>query len=558
MPAPQRQAPETAQPAPSHVASEQVCEVSQNEPPSPNEAHSPERQSPLARQRLQMSPAPPEPLPLPSVPPAELLELALLVPVVPLPPVELAVAVAVEVDVELEVELLPDVAVEVVEAVVVVVVEEELPVVPSVPEAPVEAEALELLEPVPELLEVAVTLLRPELLLLATEVPRMVCPLPVEPPSSAVSGCTSSSQPTSGRARSRAGRRRDRDMDRIVVEPAGRGEARGRWLASAPHPSGSPPMQTMKAIRVHAFGGRDHLKLEELPAPTPGEGELLIRVRAAGVNPVDGKIVRGLLQGRLPHVLPFVPGWDFAGEVLARGHAARRFEVGDRVFGYLRRPTVQHGAWAEQVVMPESYAVRMAPRLSFAHAAAMPLAALTSLQTLRMLGLSRGQRVGILGASGGTGSFGLQIARNLGLEPVAIASPANHAYCLSLGAAAAVDYAQLEGGRLSGLAAGSLDGLYDCVSGTTLAASLHAVKEGGRVASILDRQVPPGLAFPQERWRYHFVEPDSRDLALLSDWAEAGRLTAHLHEEIPLAEAGRALAQLETGHTRGKVVLTLP
>lgn len=313
----------------------------------------------------------------------------------------------------------------------------------------------------------------------------------------------------------------------------------------------------MKAIRVHAFGGNEVLSLDELPIPEPGEGELLVRIHAAGVNPVDWKIVRGYLsQGGLPHVLPFVPGWDFAAEVVGRGFAARRFEVGARVFGYLRRPTVQHGTCSEYQLVPEAYAAAMPRTLSFTEAAGVPLAGLTALQSLRAARVGPGQRVLVLGASGGTGAFAVQLARNLGATVTAVASAKNHAFCRALGASDAYDYAGAATGSL-GLPAVTCDAIFDAIGGATLDAARSALKPGGHVVSITTRAPPSAYAGLGDRYHYVFVEPNSSQLAELAAWADAGQLVAHVAATFPLERTAEAFAASETGHTRGKIVITL-
>jgi NADPH:quinone reductase-like Zn-dependent oxidoreductase len=311
----------------------------------------------------------------------------------------------------------------------------------------------------------------------------------------------------------------------------------------------------MKAIRVHAFGGNEALVYEDAPDPTPGEGEYLVRVRAAGVNPVDWKIVRGYLSKALPHALPFVPGWDFAGEVTARGHAARRFEVGQRVYGYLRRPTVEHGTYAEQQAVPESYLAAMPERASFAEAASIPLVALTSLQSLRAAGLVAGQRALILGASGGTGSAAVQLARILGAEVAGVASAKNHGFVTALGAHAVYDYAGASPSGIPGVPAASFDVIYDCIGGDTLRAARPALRDGGHAVSITTRTAP-GWEDIGSRFHYVFVEPHSAQLAELARWYDEGRLTTHVEATFPLAQAAEAHALSERLHTRGKIVLT--
>lgn len=312
----------------------------------------------------------------------------------------------------------------------------------------------------------------------------------------------------------------------------------------------------MKAIRVHAFGGNDALVLDEIPEPTAGEGEYVVKVRAAGVNPVDWKIVRGYLSRGFPHAMPFIPGWDLAGEVIARGHAARRFEVGARVFGYVRRPAIEHGTYTEQQAVPECYLAAMPARASFAEAAALPLVGLTSLQSLRAAGLAAGQRLLVLGASGGTGSAAVQLGKILGAEVAGVASARNHAWLRELGASEVYDYAGASEAGIVGVPAGSFDVVYDCIGGDTLRAARPALRAGGHAVSITTR-APAGWEDAGERFHYVFVEPHAAQLAELARWFDEGRLGTHVSEAFPLARAAEAHAASEALHTRGKIVLTM-
>lgn len=312
----------------------------------------------------------------------------------------------------------------------------------------------------------------------------------------------------------------------------------------------------MKAIRVHAFGGNDALVYEDVQDPTAGEGEYVVRVRAAGVNPVDWKIVRGYLAKGIPHAMPFVPGWDLAGEIIARGHGARRFSVGDRVYGYVRRPSVDRGTYAEQQAVPECYLAKMPARAAFDVAAGLPLVTLTSLQSLRAAGLAAGQRLLVLGASGGTGAAAVQLARILGAEVAGVASAKNHDYVRSLGASAVYDYAGATPAGLVGVDAGSFDVIYDCIGGDTLRAARPALRTGGHAVSITTRNAP-GWEDLADRYHYVFVEPNSAQLDEIARWFDEGRLTTHIDARFPLSRAAEAHALSEKAHTRGKIVVTM-
>ena len=164
----------------------------------------------------------------------------------------------------------------------------------------------------------------------------------------------------------------------------------------------------MKAVLFHEFGEIDQLQLVELPKPTLGEAEVLVQVKAAGVNPVDWKILQGRLKERVPHQFPVIPGWEMAGVVVECGHGARRFQPGDEVFSYCRRPVVQFGSYTEFMTLPESYVTHKPNNLSFTEAASVPLAALTAYQSIfSAANLQADETLLVLGASGA----GARVAR---------------------------------------------------------------------------------------------------------------------------------------------------
>jgi NADPH:quinone reductase-like Zn-dependent oxidoreductase len=316
----------------------------------------------------------------------------------------------------------------------------------------------------------------------------------------------------------------------------------------------------MRAILIHEFGGLGQLKLAELPQPRPAEGEVLVRVKAAGVNPVDWKILNGRLKERIPHQFPLVLGWDMAGVVEEVGYSAQRFQVGDQVFAYCRRPVVQHGSYAEWMTLPESYLAHKPNNLSFAEAAAVPLAALTAYQSIFVAAnLQANETLMVLGASGGVGSFAVQLAKAQGAKVVALASEKNHEYLKTLGADITIDYTQGDFREsLRAVMPDGVDVVFDCVGAETLLKGYDCVKTGGRLVSILD---PEGkaecIAAGKISYRYVFVQPHVPQLAHIRQWIEADKVKVHLNAVYPLAEAAKALEQISRFHTRGKIVLQM-
>lgn len=312
----------------------------------------------------------------------------------------------------------------------------------------------------------------------------------------------------------------------------------------------------MKAAKYEEFGGPEKVKVGKMELPELKEGEVLVRIKAAGVNPVDGVVLNGTYKDMMPHKLPIIPGWDMSGTVEERGHAARRFEVGEEVYSYARRPEVKWGTFAEYIVIPESYLARKPGSISFEEAAAIPLAGLTAYQALYQAGeLMDGQRVLILGASGGVGSFAIQLAKARNAEVIGVASEANHEYMRSLGADHCIDYKDQDVGEATKeLYADGVDLIFDCTSGKTMKESLKSLKEGGKMVSILTQK---GDIEEDINFEFVFVEPNSTQLDYLSELIENNHLKVNISKKYRLEEVAEALQQIKTLHTTGKIVLVL-
>jgi NADPH:quinone reductase-like Zn-dependent oxidoreductase len=307
----------------------------------------------------------------------------------------------------------------------------------------------------------------------------------------------------------------------------------------------------MKAIVLNRYGGPEVLKLAELPEPTVGPDSVLVRVRAAGVNPVDWKIREGRLRERFPSHFPIVPGWDLAGVVERVGPAVYEFAPGDEVLGYVREDHIQRGTYAELVAAPIRTVVRKPANLSWDRAAGLPLAGLTAYQALhRALRIVKGDTLLVHAAAGGVGGFAVQLAVAQGARVIGTASPGNHDFLRSLGAEP-VGYGDGFADRLRELAPQGVDAVLDLVGGDTLAGSPGLLAARGRLASIVD----PGVR--DLGGRYVFVRPDPVDLAALCELAEEGRLTVGVSRVFPLERAAEAQALSQQGHTRGKLVIEI-
>jgi NADPH:quinone reductase-like Zn-dependent oxidoreductase len=333
----------------------------------------------------------------------------------------------------------------------------------------------------------------------------------------------------------------------------------------------------MKAIVYHEYGSPDVLDLEDIDKPPVKEDEVLIRVHAASVNRLDWHLMRGSpyisrLQAGLRKPKDSVLGADVAGQVEAVGKAVTKFQQGDDVFGSLFGQGF--GAFAEYVSVSDDFLELKPANLSFEQAAAVPLAALTALQGLRDHGrVAPGNKVLIIGASGGVGTFAVQIAKSFGAEVTGVCGARNVHMVRSIGADHVIDYTQedfTEGGQRFDLVfetAGShspSEIRRVLTSKGTLVLIGHGGSEGrwigplGRLirALVLSRFVSQRMVSYTGKPNYS-SGPNERDLATLKDLIEAGKMTPVIDRTYSLSETPEALRYLEEGHARGKVVITV-
>jgi NADPH:quinone reductase-like Zn-dependent oxidoreductase len=333
----------------------------------------------------------------------------------------------------------------------------------------------------------------------------------------------------------------------------------------------------MRAYLLEHYGGPEGSRLTDVPAPAPRPRELLVAVSAAGLNPVDFKFRQGKLRAILRPKLPFVLGNELAGEVIAVGNDVERFRVGDRVFARVAKDRA--GAFAEQACVDEEHAAHMPRNLDFTAAAAVPLAGLTALQALRdELGLKPGQKVFISGGAGGVGTFAIQIAKWLGAHVTTTASKRGEALVRSLGCDEVIDYMTQD---ISG-AGGEFDAGFDLIGGKTLEQMFAIMKPGTRIVSVAALPEPQTAikdlagrrALSVLFWivsyairsrarragigyRYLFMHPSGSDLVQLAELIEQGRLKVIVDKTYPFANISEALAYLEGGRAKGKVVVTM-
>ncbi|MFI9310183.1 NADP-dependent oxidoreductase [Streptomyces triculaminicus] len=304
----------------------------------------------------------------------------------------------------------------------------------------------------------------------------------------------------------------------------------------------------MKAVSYRAYGGPEALEYGELPDPRPGPDSVLVRVRAAAVNPVDWKAQAGYLAGMIDPVFPVIPGWDVSGVVVALGADTPEFQVGDEVMGYVREDFLSRGTFAEYVAAPVRTLARKPANLSFEQAAGLPLAGLTAFQSLKAARAGEGDTVLVHAAAGGVGSMAVQLARHLGARVIGTASERNHDYLRSLGAEP-VTYGEGLNERVRAMAPGGVDVVLDFVGGV-VKDSAEVTAEGARLVSITDPEVT------ELGGRLLWVRPDIADLTALGHLAEQGVLSVEVARVLPLEKTAEAQRLSAEGHTRGKIVVT--
>jgi NADPH:quinone reductase-like Zn-dependent oxidoreductase len=306
----------------------------------------------------------------------------------------------------------------------------------------------------------------------------------------------------------------------------------------------------MRAFTLDSFGAHPGLR-DDIPEPHVGDDQMLVRVRASSVNPVDVFIAAGALKEMAEHEFPVILGRDFAGAVEEVGSGVSRYRVGDEVFGFLlhANPTVRDGAWAELITVPEDNFVAAKPRsLDFAQAGVAPLAAITALAAFDALAPAEGETVLVVGAAGGVGSFFVQLAADAGANVIAPALPEDHDYLRGLGVREIVDRNADVAAAVRERHADGVDAILDVVSPTP---DTSLLKDGGRLAS------PLGAA-GEGTGRFNIMaEPTPANLQRLGELLDNGALRVPIQRSYRLEQAGEALQALPTTHTQGKLSLTI-
>ncbi|WP_044560083.1 NADP-dependent oxidoreductase [Azospirillum sp. B4] len=308
----------------------------------------------------------------------------------------------------------------------------------------------------------------------------------------------------------------------------------------------------MRAVRYHAYGDMGRLRLEEIPVPSPGPNEVLIRQEGSSVNPADWKFRAGWFRAWVPLSLPFVPGADIAGTVVDGGTGAA-VTPGQAVFGM--NPVPRGGAWADYVVAKVDSVAPAPRRMPLHEAAGLPLAGLTARMALFDHGdLRPGQRVLIHAAAGGVGCLAVQLAKRAGAEVIATCSAANRAFVTGLGADHVIDYrtedfaAQLRG----------VDLVVDSVGGDVQRRSFAVLRSGGTLVTLDPTPLPADLAAARGVHALTVaVAPNQEGLREIAALVDAGHLRLPVNRVYPLKDAAQAMAHSEAGQARGKILIRM-
>jgi NADPH:quinone reductase-like Zn-dependent oxidoreductase len=332
----------------------------------------------------------------------------------------------------------------------------------------------------------------------------------------------------------------------------------------------------MRAVLLTGYGGPEKTRLTSVDKPSIGAGDLLVRVTGAGLNPLDYKTRKGEVRVILRRRLPFVLGNELSGEVVDAGQDVRDFAVGDRVIGRVEKSRL--GGFAEYAAIDASVTAHAPASIPLADAAGLPLAGLTALQALSELQAGPGRHILITGGAGGVGTLAIQIARILGAEITTTASPRGEALVRDLGADHVIDYTTTDLANVET----RFDGVFDLMGGKTLNACFGLCKPGGTVLTIAGMpdahtarhdlgagwilQLLFDLAARRYRqlarehgvtYRYMFMRPDGPGLTRLVKWVDAGKLRLIVDSRHPFDDFPKAMAHLESGHAKGKVLLRM-
>ena len=306
----------------------------------------------------------------------------------------------------------------------------------------------------------------------------------------------------------------------------------------------------MKAVRIHEFGGPEVLSIDEIPVPQPAPDEVLIKVHATSVNPVDWKIREGQRKVKFPGKLPLTLGWDVSGTIEALGEKVSAFKKGDEVYG--RPDPTKNGAYAEYIVVKANIISIKPTSIGHTEAAAVPLAGLTAWQALFDHGLLKaGQKVLIHAAAGGVGTYAVQFAKWKGAYVIGTASSANIDFLKRLGADEVIDY-KMEDFET---ALSDVDLVLDTIGGETQLKSLTILKAGGRVITTLMPEFVAEAKAKNVHLNGFMAQSIPDQLTEIATLIDSGKVKPVIEKVLPFTSARQAQTESEQGHTRGKIVL---
>lgn len=306
-----------------------------------------------------------------------------------------------------------------------------------------------------------------------------------------------------------------------------------------------------RAVIIENYGHADQLKEGKVALPELGEHQVLVKVKASSVNPIDWKLREGYLAQMMPWEFPIILGWDVAGEIVEVGSAVKDWQVGQEIFA--RPETTRFGTYADYTIVDDHLLAKKPESVSFEEAAAVPLAGLTAYQAFFTHGkLKAGEKVLIHAGAGGVGIYAIQLAKNAGATVITTASPSNHALLKELGADQVIDYHTTDFSEVLA----DIDLVFDTMGGDVQADSFKVLKENGRLISIVgqpDEELAKTVAVAESIW----LKPDGKQLQEIADLMAEGKVKSvvgHTHQLT--AEGVRAAHELSaTHHAKGKIVL---
>lgn len=314
----------------------------------------------------------------------------------------------------------------------------------------------------------------------------------------------------------------------------------------------------MKAVVLDHYGTPDVLYLAEVPEPVPEANDVLVRIHASGVNPIDIGVRQGRVLPSEPHRFPMVLGWDAAGIVEAVGVDVTHFVKGDRVVLISKQPSTGRGTHAELIAVPSTQVVKLPESINFKAAAALPLAGITALQAIEALSLSPGQFILINNPIGAVGGFASQIARRLALRVIAPVSPELAEEARKQGVEVVIPLDQSLSNSVHQIVSEGVDGAIDLVGSDFAHQTLNAVKEGGAYATVLPEWWNPGGPYNEDRAIQSIVvenKPNQADLSRLVEWLSLGVISPRIEQVFPLHQTIEAHRQHEKPGLTRKLII---